>query len=247
MRISLCNEVIAALPFERQCEFARQVGYDGLELAPMTVSAEPHLLPAAKRVELRRAAADAGIAITGLHYLLRAPEGLSITSADAAQRARTLDVMRALCELAADLGAGVLVHGSPDQRRLTAGAEDEGRKRAADCFAQVAPAAEAAGVAYCIEPLSRRQTDLHQHGRGSGGDRQAHRQPGHPNHDRLLVGGTHGSGADPGPDPAMAADRSGGPYPFQRSQSARAGRGRSRLRPDPGGAARGRLPRDGLD
>lgn len=159
MRISLCNEVIAALPFARQCEFARQTGYDGLELAPMTLSAEPHLLPAAKRAELRRVAADAGIAITGLHYLLRAPEGLSITSADAAQRARTLEVMRALCELAADLGAGVLVHGSPDQRRLTVGAEDEGRKRAADCFAQVAPAAQAAGVAYCIEPLSRQQTN----------------------------------------------------------------------------------------
>jgi D-psicose/D-tagatose/L-ribulose 3-epimerase len=105
MLISLCNEVIAELPFGKQCEFARAVGYDGIEIAPMTLSAEPHRLASEERTTLRRQAADAGIAITSLHYLLRAPAGLSITSADAAQRARTVEVMRRLCELAHDLGA----------------------------------------------------------------------------------------------------------------------------------------------
>jgi D-psicose/D-tagatose/L-ribulose 3-epimerase len=158
MQISLCNEVIAEYPFARQCEFARAVGYDGIEIAPMTLSDQPHVLPSGRRAELRRAAADAGIAITSLHYVLRAPEGLSITAADAAQRARTIDVMRRLCDLAHDLGARILVHGSPQQRQLVPGDEAGGRKRAADCFAAVAPAAEAAGVTYCVEPLSRDQT-----------------------------------------------------------------------------------------
>jgi sugar phosphate isomerase/epimerase len=63
-----------------------------------------------------------------------------------------------LCDLAAELGARVLVHGSPQQRQLTPGDETEGRKRAAECFAAVAGAAESAGVTYCIEPLSRDQT-----------------------------------------------------------------------------------------
>src|SRR5437764_814367 len=73
MRISLCNEVIAQLEFARQCELAATLGYDGLELAPFTVSEDPTRLSAARIAELRRAAADAGIAITGLHYLMRAP------------------------------------------------------------------------------------------------------------------------------------------------------------------------------
>jgi D-psicose/D-tagatose/L-ribulose 3-epimerase len=158
MRISLCNEVIADRPFAPQCAFAAELGYDGIELAPMTVSAEPHLLPQPTRAEMRRAAADAGIAITSLHYLLRAPEGLSITTPDTAQRARTIEVMRRLCALAGDLGARVLVHGSPDQRRLVPGDEEGSRERATDCFAAVAEAAAAAGVIYCIEPLSRDQT-----------------------------------------------------------------------------------------
>lgn len=160
MRIALCNEVIAELPFERQCAFAAALGYDGLEIAPMTLSETPHELSADGRAELRRAAADAGIAITGLHYLLRTPAGLSITSPDAAVRARTIGVMRRLCDLAVDLGARILVHGSPDQRRLRAADDAEGRAWGAECFAAVASAAQDANVTYCIEPLSPDQTQF---------------------------------------------------------------------------------------
>lgn len=154
MRISLCNEVIRELPLERQCEFARKVGYDGLEIAPFTLGEEPHLLSPARRAEIRSIAGAAGIAITSLHYLMLVPKGLSITSSDAGQRARTVDVMRRLCDLAADLGAEVLVHGSPAQRQLEPGREAEGRRYGAECFAAVAEAAGKAGVTYCIEPLA---------------------------------------------------------------------------------------------
>jgi sugar phosphate isomerase/epimerase len=158
MRVSLCNEVVAELSFEQQCAFAAQWGYDGIELAPFTLGQEPHLLPAAKRTQLRRVASDAGIAITSMHYLLRAPAGLSITTTDENCRQRTIDVMRALCVLAADLGAHVLIHGSPDQRQFGPNDEQASRQRGIDSFAAVAAAAQSAGVVYCIEPLSRDQT-----------------------------------------------------------------------------------------
>ena len=158
MRISLCNEVIGDLPFERQCELAAALGYDGLEIAPFTLGDDPTTFGGARIAALRRAASDAGIAITGLHYVLRAPAGLSITSADATVRGRTAAVMRALCELCAELGGKVLVHGSPDQRVLEPGDEENGRARGIECFAAVADAAQQAGVTYCIEPLARSQT-----------------------------------------------------------------------------------------
>lgn len=158
MRISLCSEVIAQLEFARQCELAAALGYDGLEVAPFTLSDDPTRLTAARIAELRRAAADAGIAITGLHYLMRAPAGLSITSADAALRARSIEAMRRYCRLCAELGGFVLVHGSPDQRKLDRGDEENGRKRGVECFAAVADAAAQSGVTYCIEPLARNQT-----------------------------------------------------------------------------------------
>lgn len=157
MRLTLCNEVIRDLPFARQCELAASLGYAGLEVAPFTLHAEaPHLLPTGQRAMLRRAAADAGIAVTGLHWLLVAPAGLSITSDDAALRTRTLDVMERLVGLAADLGAGLLVHGSPGQRRVAA--EGDGR-RAEAAMARAGAWAAAAGVTYCLEPLAAREAN----------------------------------------------------------------------------------------
>jgi len=76
---------------------------------------------AAQVAVARAAAEEAGVAVTGLHWLLVKPAGLSISSKDAAVRKRTLDVMFALVDLCAALGGRYLVHGSPQQRRLEAG------------------------------------------------------------------------------------------------------------------------------
>src|SRR5205085_1917603 len=53
MRIALCNEVIAQLPFPRQCEYAAKLGYDGLEVAPYTLSDEPQRMGAAQLAAAR--------------------------------------------------------------------------------------------------------------------------------------------------------------------------------------------------
>jgi sugar phosphate isomerase/epimerase len=155
VQISLCNEVIGEMPFERQCAFAAQLGYDGLEIAPFTLGAEAWMLPTPRRAAIRRAAADAGIAITGLHALLWEPKGLSITTLDEPLRLRTIDVMRRLIGLAADLGARVMVHGSPLARLIDG---PDCLPRGVDSIAAIAPDAEAAGVVYCLEPLVKAET-----------------------------------------------------------------------------------------
>ena len=161
MRIALCNEVIRELDFAAQCDMAAKLGYMGLEVAPFTLGDHPHLLPGGRRAELRRAAADAGIAVTGLHWLLVTPDGLSINAPDAAVRSRTLDVIERLVGLCADLGGYVLVHGSPKQRSIPEGEDVAAwRGRALETLAAAARAAEKAGVVYCIEPLSRHETNF---------------------------------------------------------------------------------------
>jgi D-psicose/D-tagatose/L-ribulose 3-epimerase len=161
IRISLCNEVLRELDFPAQCVLAKGLGYDGVEVAPFTLSDEPDRLPAARRAELRRIAEDHGIAITGLHYLLLAPPGLSITSPDAAVRGRTTDVMRALIALCADLGGQILVHGSPRQRPVAQGqSKADALAHATACFAAIAKDAEQAGVTYCIEALAAPEAEL---------------------------------------------------------------------------------------
>jgi sugar phosphate isomerase/epimerase len=161
MRIALCNEVIAPMPFPRQCEYAAKLGYEGLEIAPYTLSDEPHRIGAAQLAAARSAAEDCGIAITGLHWLLVKPAGLSISSKDAGVRRKTVDVMHAFIDQCAELGGRYLVHGSPHQRRIDPGeTRAAAMERACESFAAIAEHAEKAGVVYCIEPLSSEQTPL---------------------------------------------------------------------------------------
>ena len=92
MKIALCNEVLQPLPFERQCALAAALGYDGLEVAPFTLAADPTAIKPAQAREFARIAADHGLAITGLHWLLVAPAGLSIVSADRAEMSPILGI-----------------------------------------------------------------------------------------------------------------------------------------------------------
>ncbi len=148
------------MPFEAQCDYAARLGYAGLEVAPFTLSDEPHRLGAEPRARARRAAEAAGVRITGLHWLLVKPEGLSITTPDAEVRARTRGVLEGLIDLCAELGGSVMVHGSPAQRRIGDSAPDDARERALETFAAIAERAEAADVVYCLEPLSRHEADF---------------------------------------------------------------------------------------
>jgi D-psicose/D-tagatose/L-ribulose 3-epimerase len=161
MRIALCNEVLGGMPLERQCEYAASLGYDGLEIAPFTLSDSPEKISTADAAKIRKIVEASGLVVTGLHWLLVKPDGLSLTDPDAAVRARTLEVMMHLIGLCAELGGAVLVHGSPKQRQIAPG-ETHGIAlcRLRDALAQVALAAARVGVTYCIEPLARQETAL---------------------------------------------------------------------------------------
>jgi D-psicose/D-tagatose/L-ribulose 3-epimerase len=161
MRIALCNEVLGGMALERQCEYAAALGYDGLEIAPFTLSTSPEKISTADAAKIRATVEASGLVVTGLHWLLVKPEGLSLTDPDAAVRTRTLAVITHLIGLCAELGGAVLVHGSPKQRQIAPGETHAiALARLQDGLAQVALAAARVGVIYCIEPLSRRETEL---------------------------------------------------------------------------------------
>lgn len=161
MKFALCNEVLAHLPFEEQCRAAAALGYAALELAPYTVFEDPARASDDDARAIARTAAAHGLSISGLHWLLVRPEGLSITSADRAVHARTVAFMRRLVALAAVMGARYLVHGSPKQRAPAPGQSlGDALARATEAFARAGDAARDAGVVYCVEPLSADQTPL---------------------------------------------------------------------------------------
>lgn len=155
-QLSLCNEVLRELPFREQCRVAAALGYDGLEIAPFTISDDPRTITAAQVDDIRRTAEAAGLRVTGLHWLLVSPKGLSITDPDPAVEAATREIIAALINLCRDLGGSVLVHGSPQQRLLPDDPAQRGRALALALqhWSLAGERAAACGVTYCIEPLA---------------------------------------------------------------------------------------------
>lgn len=151
MKLALCNEVIRELSFERQCALAAGLGYRGLELAPFTFGDDAWRMPATRRSEIRNICSDNGLEVSGLHWLLAAPAGLSITTADRVVWQKSVDVLRASVDLCAELGGVYVVHGSPAQRHV---ARPDDASRAEEAWILAGEQAAATKVAYCIEPLA---------------------------------------------------------------------------------------------
>ena len=154
-----CNEMLAddGLDFAAQCRVAAALGYGGLELAPGTLGPDPLAVPDATLRDMAATAADHGLVIGGLHWLLAPFPSLSIT--DPGKAAPTRAALLRLVEICAALGGRVLVHGSPGQRVPPPGEEAEALlDRVAAFFRPVAERAGDHGLTYCIEPLSPDQT-----------------------------------------------------------------------------------------
>ena len=161
-RLAICNETFEGWSFPEACRGAREAGFTGLEIAPFTLSSDPASLSPARRAELKATMAGEGLALVGLHWLLKAPKGLHVTTPDAALRARSWDYVRKLVDLCADLGeGGLLVFGSGKSRSTTGGATGaEATARLEEGLASVAPQAEARGVTFALEPLARPYSDI---------------------------------------------------------------------------------------
>jgi D-psicose/D-tagatose/L-ribulose 3-epimerase len=161
MKLALCNEVLRHLPFEEQCARAAALGYTGLELAPFTLADDPSTLSERDALRLRGVAAEHGLVVCSLHWLLVQPAGLSLSTPDDALHARTVAFLKHLIDFAAACGAGVLVHGSPKQRSPWPGQSvADALARAEAGWAALAPHAQAAGIIYCVEPLAPFETPV---------------------------------------------------------------------------------------
>jgi sugar phosphate isomerase/epimerase len=161
MRFAICQELFVDWDWERQCRFIAQVGYTGIEVAPFTLAQTPAEVSAEERARLKAVAAECGLAIVGLHWLLAKTDGLHLTTADAATRARTAAYLAELIDLCADLGGEVMVLGSPQQRNLEADVDKErAADHAAEIFRKILPHLEEREVSLLMEPLTTKETDF---------------------------------------------------------------------------------------
>ncbi len=161
MRFAICNETFASWPLERGFAFARECGYQGVELAPFTLAEDIRTLPQQRREQIRRSIESQGLAVVGLHWLLAKTQGLHLTSPDPQVRLETARYLEELARLCNDLGGRVLVFGSPQQRKVLPGiSHQQALDWAVEVFRRVMPAMEENQVVLAIEPLAPSEDNL---------------------------------------------------------------------------------------
>ena len=161
MRFAICNETFNDRSIAAGFELARECGYTGIEIAPFTLATYATAISPARRDEVRRRAADTGLEVVGLHWLLAKTEGFYLTSPDAAVRRRTSEYLAELARLCRDLGGSLMVLGSPQQRNLLPSVtKPEAMRYAAQCIQDALATLEETGVVLCVEPLGPSEGDF---------------------------------------------------------------------------------------
>jgi sugar phosphate isomerase/epimerase len=160
-RYAICNETFGEWPLAKACDTAAACGYGGIEIAPYTLAPLVTDLSAARRGEINRTIARAGLDCVGLHWLLAHTEGFHVAHPDADVRRRTVEYLGEMARLCRDLGGRVLVFGSPQRRSLLPGVTlDEALGHIRDVFTRLVPVLETTDTVVALEPLSPAETDV---------------------------------------------------------------------------------------
>lgn len=164
-KLAVCNELYEKTDFAASCRSLKKAGWQGIEIAPFTLRNDATTLPAERRNELRDIIQSEGLEFVGLHWLTVGPTGLHVTTPDEAMRKHSWDFVRRLVDLCADLrqgdSGGVMVFGSPMQRRTTGGlSPQQATTHFIDGVRSITGHLEDLGVTLLVEALPSEQCDV---------------------------------------------------------------------------------------
>ena len=161
MKFGICNEIFQNWKLDDAMVFAKQAGYDGIEIAPFTLAKYVTDIPAAERARIRETAQRVGIEISGIHWVLVQAEGMYLNHTDPEVRRRTGRYFVELVNICSDLGGKIIVVGSPKQRNVMEGvAFEQAWQWATETFHDSVKRAEDRSVTICFEPLAPSETNF---------------------------------------------------------------------------------------
>ncbi|MBN2310229.1 MAG: sugar phosphate isomerase/epimerase [Candidatus Hydrogenedentes bacterium] len=162
MKFSICSEIFKEWDdIERTIAYVKQIGYDGIEIAPFTLAQYVTDISPDTRRAIAAKAGEVGLDVVGLHWILVGPDGLYLNHPDAEVRDRTAQYLRDLAQCCADVGGDIMIFGSPKQRNVMEGLSyDQAFDYAVETFQAALPACADLGITICMEPLTHLETNF---------------------------------------------------------------------------------------
>jgi sugar phosphate isomerase/epimerase len=161
VKFAICNEIFKGWKLEDTMAFVAKAGYNAIEIAPFTIANYVTDISAEQRKQIKSAARNAGIEISGIHWVLVQAEGMFLVNSDAEVRKKSSKYFCDLVDFCADIGGHIIVVGSPKQRNIPEGATKE--QAVAWARETINPSVMRAmdkGLTICIEPLAPSETNF---------------------------------------------------------------------------------------
>lgn len=159
MRLSISNIAWPYSENEVYLKIVKDLGCSAIEIAPSRIWPEPVKSTLSERISFANSVKKQGLGISALHALLYNRPDLGIFKGKEVE-SKTIEYLKELCQLAKDIGAKILVFGSPNCRKKGDIPMDEAFEKAAGFFSKVAHPAADLGVCVCIEPLGKKEADF---------------------------------------------------------------------------------------
>jgi sugar phosphate isomerase/epimerase len=161
MKFAICNEIFKDGTLAQGMALARKAGYDAIEIAPFTLANRVNEIPVDLRTEIFMLAQEAGIEVSGIHWVLAHTEGLHLNHPEAEVRERTSDYLCHLVDFCADIAGGYMIVGSPKQRNILTGvSHGDAWSFAAETFQKPLKQAKDRNITICFEPLAPEETNF---------------------------------------------------------------------------------------
>lgn len=140
-------------------KFISTLNCKGVELAPSAIWSEPIESSKQDRDNLKKEIKYNNLNFLGFHSLLHSKPELKLFKSSFLRK-ETKNYLFNLINLCSDLEGKNLVYGSPKNRELCGKKYDDCKKQSLEDFYEIAEYAKKKGIFFCLEPLSKKETDF---------------------------------------------------------------------------------------
>jgi D-psicose/D-tagatose/L-ribulose 3-epimerase len=163
MKYAICNELFGKMDFKSGCQLISKHGYTGIEIAPFTIFSNQYELDNLnflKINQIKSVLKKNNLQFVGFHWLFSGFSGFHLFSSDSKVREKTYNHLKKLINLVGELGGGVLILGSPEERKILNMSVEKAERILVERLKELSSHLKNNGAMILLEALPRKYTNI---------------------------------------------------------------------------------------